>query len=477
MFQVESRAQMATLPRMKPVTFYDLAVEVALIRPGPIQGQSVHPYLRRRNGEEPIRFPHPLTHPILEKTLGVPIFQEQLMELARVCAGFDGNQSDRLRQAMTHKRSEQAMDRLKEEVFSGMAANGVVGAAAAEIWEKLQGFAQFGFPESHSVSFAYIVYMSAWLKYHWPAETLAGLLNAQPMGFYSPNSLVQDARRHGVETLEPCINRSFHDCTIEAWGANPDEILSYYGASWRRGRGPVEGPLRPAVAVRLGLRYVRNLGAKEIDRIEAARQLGGRFQSPEDLAFRTGLSIDALEGLAAGGALADLGVDRREGLWAAGALAEIDPGRLPLSPGVEAPGLTEMTEEERHRADLWATGVSNNHPIQFIRDQLAEAGCLTVMEALEIRRNGVPAEVGGVVTHRQRPGTAAGVTFFNLEDETGLLNVVVLPEVWEQNRLVARRHPALVIGGRLEYRDGVTNLVAQRFRPLGVSALKSRDFR
>lgn len=477
MFQVESRAQMATLPRMKPVTFYDLAVEVALIRPGPIQGQSVHPYLRRRNGDEPIRFPHPLTVSILEKTMGVPIFQEQLMELARVCAGFDGGQSDRLRQAMTHKRSEEAMGRLRDEVFSGMAGKGVTGAAAEEIWEKLQGFAHFGFPESHSVSFAYIVYMSAWLKYHWPTETLAGLLNAQPMGFYSPNSLVQDARRHGVETLAPCVNRSFHDCTIEGWAADPDDTVTYYGAAWRRGRGPVEDPLRPSMAVRLGLRYVRNLGEKDIDRIEAARQIGGEFSRPEDLAFRTGLSVQALEGLAASGALESLGVERRAGIWAAGPLSEIDPERLPLSPGTEAPPLPGMTTEEEHRADLWSTGVSNTHPIQFIRSELSASGCLTVSDALNLRRNGVAAEVGGVVTHRQHPGTAAGVVFFNLEDETGMLNVVVLPPIWSATREVARKTAAMVIGGRLEYRDGVTNLVAHRFTPLRVATLRSRDFR
>lgn len=476
LFQVESRAQMATLPRMKPRTFYDLAVEVALIRPGPIQGQSVHPYLRRRNGEESVRYPHPLTEPILEKTMGVPIFQEQLMELARVCAGFDGGQSDRLRQAMTHKRSEKAMERLREEVFAGMACQGVTGAAAEEIWEKLQGFAHFGFPESHSVSFAYIVYMSAWLRFHWPAEFLAGLLNAQPMGFYSPNSLVQDSQRHGVMVMEPCINRSYHDCTIEAAEADPDDTVSFYGTSWRRGRGPVEDPLRPAVAVRMGLRYVRNLGESEIDRIEAARQLGGPFADPQDLAHRTGLPVDALEGLAAAGALADLGLERREGLWAAGALAEISPERLSLAPGVDPPLLAPMGTEESHQADLWATGVSNTHPIQFIRAELAAEGCLTVMEALEMRRNGAPAKVGGMVTHRQRPGTARGVIFFNLEDETGMLNVVVLPEVWVKYREEARRYPAVVIGGRLEYRDGVTNLMAHRFRPLNATGPKSRDF-
>ncbi len=475
LFQIESRAQMATLPKMKPKTFYDLAVEVALIRPGPIQGQSVHPYLRRRNGEEQVRYPHPSTESILKKTLGVPIFQEQLMELARVCAGFNGSQADRLRQAMTHKRSSEAMGRLCEEVYEGMARNGITGAAADEIWEKLQGFASFGFPESHSVSFAYIVYMSAWLRFHYPAEYLAGLLNAQPMGFYSPNSLVQDAQRHGVIVLGPDVNVSWHDCTIEAVDADPDEVLDYLGQSWRRGRGHVDDPIRPAVAVRMGLRYVRNLGETEVTRIEAARILGGEFNSPEDLAFRTGLGVGALEGLAASGALVSVGLGRREGIWAAGALAEIDPERLALSPGVEAPTLLGMSDEESHRADLWATGVSVRHPMSFVRDRLGD--CLTAAEALELQRNNSRVRVAGVVTHRQRPGTAKGVYFLNLEDETGLLNIVVLPEVWAKHRHVVRKSPALIIAGRLEFYDGVTNIVARDFEPIGIQTVRSRDFR
>jgi len=475
LFQIESRAQMATLPKMKPKTFYDLAVEVALIRPGPIQGQSVHPYLRRRNGEEPVRYPHPLARPILEKTLGVPIFQEQLMELARLCAGFDGGQADRLRQAMTHKRSEKAMERLRGEVYSGMADNGIAGAAADEIWEKLQGFASFGFPESHSVSFAYIVYMSAWLRFHYPAEFLAGLLNAQPMGFYSPNSLVQDSQRHGVIVHGPDVNISWHDCTIEAADADPDDVVSYLGESWRRGRGTVDDVVRPAVAVRMGLRYVRNLGDREITRIEAARIIGGEFASPEDFAFRTGLKVDAFEGLAAAGALDSIGLGRREGLWAAGALAEIDPERLALSPGVDSPALPGMSAEEEHRADLWATGVSSRHPMSFVRSQLD--GCLTAAEALDLQRHGARVKVAGVITHRQRPGTAKGVYFLNLEDETGLLNIVVLPDVWAKHRHVVRKSPALVIHGRLEYNDGVTNIVARDFDPIGVQTVRSRDFR
>ena len=475
LFQIESRAQMATLPKMKPKTFYDLAVEVALIRPGPIQGQSVHPYLRRRNGEEPVRYPHPSTEEILKKTLGVPIFQEQLMELARICAGFNGSQADRLRQAMTHKRSDEAMGRLKDEVFTGMASNGITGAAADEIWEKLQGFASFGFPESHSVSFAYIVYMSAWLRFHYPTEYLAGLLNAQPMGFYSPNSLAQDAQRHGVIILKPDVNISWHDCTVEDIDADPDDVVHYLGQSWRRGRGHVDDPLRPAVAVRMGLRYVRNLGEREVTRIEAARILGGEFTSPEDLAARTGLDVDALEGLAASGALESLGLGRREGMWAAGALAEIDPERLALAPGVGAPTLPLMTHEEEHRADLWATSVSSAHPMSFVRDQLD--GCLTAAEALEVGRNKSRIKVAGVITHRQRPGTAKGVYFLNLEDETGLLNIVVLPDVWAKHRHVVRKSPALVIHGRLEFYDGVTNIVARDFEPIGVQTVQSRDFR
>jgi error-prone DNA polymerase len=483
-FQVESRAQMATLPRMKPRTFYDLAIEVALIRPGPIQGQSVHPLLRRRNGEEPVRYPHPSAEPILRKTYGVPVFQEQLMELTRICAGFTAGQSDRLRQAMTHKRSDEAMGKLRDEVYAGMAANGITGDSADEIWEKLQGFASFGFPESHSVSFAYIVYATAWLKYHYPAEFFAGLLNAQPMGFYTPNSLVQDARHHGVVVRAPDVNLSAFDCTVEPLDADEDDVATYYGMVWRRGRGARDDPLRAAVALRMGLRYVRNLGDAEITRIEAARLAAGPFRDPVDLAQRTGLAVDALEGLAAAGALGSLGVERREALWAAGALADLGPDRLGLH-GEPAPPLPGMDDREAMQADLWSTGVSVRHPVEFVRGRLTGAGCRTVADALSLRRHGTRARVGGIITHRQRPGTARGVRFLNLEDETGLLNVVVMPQVWEAHFEVARKAIGVVIEGVLEFRDGVTNLVAHRFElwpegetPAGaVEMVRSRDFR
>jgi error-prone DNA polymerase len=376
---------------------------------------------------------------------------------------------------MPHKRSEKAMGRLREDLYVGMASKGIIAEAADEIWEKLQGFAAFGFPESHSVSFAYIVYMSAWLRFHYPAEYLAGLLNAQPMGFYNPNTLVQDAQRHGVVVLGPDVNSSWHDCTIEPIEADPDDVVTYLGESWRRGRGTVDDPIRPPVGVRMGLRYVRNMGEKEVTRVEAARILGGEFTSGEDLAARTGLGVEALEGLAAAGALESIGLGRREGMWAAGALAEIDPERLALSPGVDAPALPSMEPEEEHRADLWSTGVSSRHPMSFVRDRLD--GCLTAAEALAMERNGSRIKVAGVVTHRQRPGTAKGVYFLNLEDETGLLNIIVLPDVWARHRMVVRKSPALVIHGRLEYHDGVTNIVARDFEPIGVQTVQSRDFR
>jgi len=476
-FQVESRAQMATLPKMKPRTFYDLAIEVALIRPGPIQGHSVHPFLRRRNGLDPVQYPHPSAEPILKKTLGVPVFQEQLMELARICAGFTAGQSDRLRQAMTHKRSSEAMDRLRAEVYEGMEGNGITGAAADEIWDKLQGFASFGFPESHSVSFAYIVYATSWLKYHWPAEFACGLLNAQPMGFYTPNSLVQDAQHHGVVVLPPDVNASDFDCTVEPFDTDPQDVVTYLGGTWRRGRGPVDDPLRPGVALRLGLRYVRNLGDAEITRIEAARLTAGGFISPEDLAQRTGLPLDAYESLAGSGALGSVGLGRREGVWSAGILAEQGPDRLALGQGGSRPPLPDMSSSEEMQADLWSTGISTVHPVSFVREMLEEMGCVPIAETLEDPHHGTRIKAGGIVTHRQRPSTAKGVRFINLEDETGLLNVVVLPQVWEAHYEVARKAVGVVIEGILEHEDGVTNLVARRFSAWPVEGIRSRDFR
>jgi error-prone DNA polymerase len=399
------------------------------------------------------------------------------MELARVCAGFSAGQSDRLRQAMTHKRSSEAMDRLRAEVYLGLEGNGITGSAADEIWEKLQGFASFGFPESHSVSFAYIVYATSWLKYHWPTEFVCGLLNAQPMGFYTPNSLVQDAQHHGVVVLPPDVNASDFDCTVEPFDADAEDLVTYLGGTWRRGRGPVDDPLRPGVALRLGLRYVRNLGDAEITRIEAARMTAGPFASPEDLAERTGLPVDAYEGLAGSGALASVGLGRREGVWSAGVLAEQGPDRLALDQGGSRPPLPEMSSSEEMQADLWSTGISTVHPVTFVRSMLEEMDCVPIAEILANPRHGTRVKAGGIITHRQRPSTAKGVRFINLEDETGLLNVVVLPQVWEAHYEVARKAVGVVIEGILEHEDGVTNLVARRFSSWPVEGIRSRDFR
>jgi len=305
---VESRAQMATLPRLRPRTFYDLVVEIALIRPGPIQGGSVHPYLRRRNGEEEVTYLHPLLEPCLKKTLGVPLFQEQLMQMAIDVAGFSAAESDQLRQAMSSKRSHTRMARLRTRLMEGMAVNGITGATAEEIAHKLEAFADFGFPESHSVSFAYLVYSSSWIKYHYPAEFAAALLNAQPMGFYSPHTIIRDARRHGVEVLGPDVNRSQRDATLEP---RPAHV------------GPIGHPLpgffaEPSHhAVRLGLRSVRGLHDAFCDHVDDERERA-LFRDMEDFVRRTGATVDALEALAAAGAFEQsFGQLRRSAMWAA----------------------------------------------------------------------------------------------------------------------------------------------------------------
>jgi error-prone DNA polymerase len=469
-FQVESRAQMATLPRLRPEKFYDLVVEVALIRPGPIQGGSVHPYLRRRNGEEEVTYPHPLLEPCLRKTLGIPLFQEQLMQMAIDAAGFSAGEADQLRQAMGSKRSKARMARMRDRLMSGMAERGITGDTATEIAHKLEAFASFGFPESHSVSFAYLVYSSSWIKLHHPAEFACALLNAQPMGFYSPHTLVRDARRHGVEVLGPCLARSRRDCTLEARSVEAGPI-GYPQDGWHAD---------PSIhAMRIGLRYVRGLSSALLDRIDEERARSP-FVDLEDFARRTEAPVDALEALAAAGAFACFDIDRRSGLWAAGALRDARPGHLPhTAVGVEAPPLPGMTDVEETAADLWATGLSpGRHPTEFVRAELTARGVVTSFALRSLPDRSI-VEVAGIVTHRQQPETAKGTVFLNLEDETGLTNVICTGGVWKRYRKVARGSPALRVRGLLERHQGVTNLLAQRIEalPLGLAdALKSRDF-
>jgi error-prone DNA polymerase len=452
-FQVESRAQMATLPRLRPRTFYDLVVEVALIRPGPIQGGSVHPYIRRRNGQEPVTYLHPLLQKSLEKTLGVPLFQEQLMQMAIDVAGFTPSEADQLRQAMGSKRSRARMEQLRERLYAGMAERGVTGDIADEIFLKMSAFANYGFPESHSVSFAYLVYASAWIKLHEPAAFCAALLNAQPMGFYSPHSLVQDARRHGVEVRTPDLNRSAHTAVLEPC---PE---SHNG-----------------VAVRLGIGSVRGMGKELAEQIAAGRP----YADVEDLVRRhRSLSLQHLEALATAGAFSCFGLERREALWTVGAVAQSRPDRLSgVVTGAHAPNLPGMTPVEMSVADLWATGVSpEGHPTRFLRERLTELGVVTAVGLWEVTP-GQRVLVGGIVTHRQRPMTAQGTTFLNLEDETGLINVVCSKGCWAHHRRVARSAAALLVQGRLERSEGVINVVAERLDPLPIAAsVASRDFR
>ncbi|RNE66465.1 error-prone DNA polymerase [Cryobacterium tepidiphilum] len=489
-FQVESRAQMGTLPRLQPRRFYDLVVEIALIRPGPIQGGAVHPYIRRRTGAEKVTYLHPKLEPVLERTLGVPLFQEQLMQMAMAIGGCTGEDADLLRRAMGSKRGVEKIEVLKNRLYEGMAGNGITGQVADSIYEKIEAFANFGFAESHSISFALLVYASSWLKLHYPGAFLAALLRAQPMGFYSPQSLVADARRHGVEVRRPDILLSGSEAGLEPLA----------GSTAATGRADCLDPEQPAVppfdrsvppntqahrrdgafAVRLGLAEVSGIGEALAERIVAERTADGPYRSMADVARRVGLTTEQLEALAAAGAFAGLGLERREALWSAGEASQERADYLKGSVVVVQPPLLPMlSPAEQVVYDLWATGISpDDHPIRHARDALRARGALPI-ETLAGHETGRRIHVGGVVTHRQRPSTAGGVTFLNLEDETGTLNVIAGVGVWNRYRRIAREAPALVVRGILERSpEGVTNLVADAFEPLPISAPHaSRDFR
>lgn len=478
-FQVESRAQMGTLPRLKPRKFYDIVIEVALIRPGPIQGGSVHPYINRYNGREKVTYLHPLLEKSLSKTLGVPLFQEQLMQMAIDVADFTPAEADQLRRAMGSKRSIERMEAMRARLMAGMEANGIPPGTREQIYDKLKAFADFGFPESHSYSFAFLVYASSWLKVHHPAAFYAGLLAAQPMGFYSPQSLVADARRHGVEVLRPDVQHSDVQACVERTappppGGEPPLVPTPSGTAAVGARTPAGRTL----VVRMGLASVRGVGEDVAERLVAERREHGPFADLRDLARRVRLTTAQLEALATGGALGSLGATRREALWAAGALAQESPDTLPgVSVGVSAPTLPGMSDVELAVADVWATGVStDSFPTQFVRDGLDSAGVLRVEQAFR-HETGRRVAVAGVITHRQRPGTAGGVTFLSLEDETGLLNVICSAGLWQRFRKVARTSPALVVRGRLERADGATNLLAEHLAPLSLRVRSSsRDF-
>ncbi|SCY35813.1 error-prone DNA polymerase, DnaE-like [Microbacterium sp. LKL04] len=492
-FQVESRAQMGLLPRLQPRKFYDLVVEIALIRPGPIQGGAVHPFVRRKLGDEPITYAHPKLKPVLERTLGIPVFQEQLMQMGMAIGDLSGEDADLLRRAMGSKRGIERIDSLKKKLYEGMARNGLTGKAADDIYVKIQAFANFGFAESHSLSFGLLVYASSWLKLHYPAAFLAALLRAQPMGFYSPATLTADARRHGVEVRRPDLHASGVDAGLEPVTE---------GETHRRpptGRDSCADRIQPPVpefdrtlsdesaahrrdgnfAVRLGLASITGIGVPLATKIVAEREASGPYRDLRDLVRRTGATAAQLEAMSTAGAFESLGITRREGIWLAGDAAQDRQEFLAGSlVSVQPPLFPDQSSYDVLAADLWATGVSaDDHPLTHYRSQLDARGVITSrgMREHEVGRR---IEVAGLVTHRQRPATASGITFLNLEDEHGVMNVICSVGVWNRCRRILRDSPALIARGMLERSpEGVTNLVADGFEDLRVGVThRSRDF-
>jgi error-prone DNA polymerase len=489
-FQVESRAQMGLLPRLQPRRFYDLVVEIALIRPGPIQGGAVHPYVRRKLGQEPVTYLHPKLVEPLERTLGIPVFQEQLMQVAMAVGGCTGEDADLLRRAMGSKRGVERIESLRQTLYAGMASNGITGEVADDIYSKIQAFANFGFAESHSLSFGLLVYASSWVKLHYPAAFLASLLRAQPMGFYSRQTLVADARRHGVEVFEPDILRSGATSGIEAAGdqnhpTGLDSCLSHEQPPVpifdRKAQHNLETHRRDSNhVVRLGLSEVKGIGLALAERIVQERERGGDFESMAELVRRVGVTTAQLESLAAAGAFDSLGLSRREALWTAGNAALDRAEYLPHTlVAVQPPLFTMPSEAEQLTSDLWATGISpRDHAIRHLRKELDARGVFSAL-ALTTAESGRRIEVGGVITHRQRPATASGITFMSVEDETGLINVICSVGVWNRYRRVARDAQAMVIRGMLERSpEGVISLLADRLEDLPlIVRTASRDFR
>ncbi|HTZ53831.1 MAG TPA: error-prone DNA polymerase [Candidatus Acidoferrum sp.] len=433
-FQIESRAQQSMLPRMKPACFYDIVMQVAIIRPGPIQGQMVHPFLRRRAGLEPVTYPHPKLKPVLERTMGVPLFQEQGMRMAIEAAGFTPGEADTLRRAMGHKRSHERMREIFPRLVDGMVANGIDRAAAEQLFHMLEGFADYGFPESHAASFALLAYASAYVKCHFPAVFAAAILNVQPMGFYSTEVLVNDARRHGVEVKPVEVNASEYWSHVDAQGA-----------------------------LRLGFHLVRGLGSAQKERLEAALRQGP-FADLLAFAQRTQLEKEAIENLAVAGAFAPWFASRREAMWALRALDEREArGELGKLMDVEEPAVrfAALSAKAETAFDLWSTGVTTKaQAVAHFRAQLDAQRVLAATRLAEMP-NHLVCRVGGLVITRQRPGTAKGFVFLTIEDETGLVNVIVRPDVYEKYRRVIRTSNMLVIEGVLQKEQGTIDLLAR----------------
>jgi len=438
-FQIESRAQMQMLPRLKPRDFYDLVIEVAIIRPGPIQGGMVHPYLRRRDGLEPVVYPHECTEQVLRKTLGVPLFQEQVMQLAMVAAGYTPGEADKLRKAMAAWKRNGALEKHREKLLQGMRTRGISDAFAENLYEQIKGFSSYGFPESHAASFALIVWVSCYLKRFYPAVFCAALANSQPMGFYSVASLVRDAREHGVTVLPPDVNASDFDCTLE--GVSDGIPDANHRGTWGHG-----GP-----ALRLGLSQIRGIKDDAATIIMSQRREGGRFRTIEDFARRTRIDAGQMAKLAEADAFASLTPSRREALWQVKAWQELPP-LLAMLPAVDEPvrGLPVMGLSEDVVADYAAMGMSlRAHPIGLVRGVLAAQGVRTNASICEVPDGG-SVDVCGIVLCRQRPGTSKGVVFMTIEDETGVANIVIWERVFEEHRTVGRLSRLVRVRGKVE---------------------------
>ncbi|MDX1998387.1 MAG: error-prone DNA polymerase [Thermoanaerobaculia bacterium] len=461
-FQVESRAQMASLPRNRPERFYDLVIQVAIIRPGPIVGNLAHPFFERRQGRQPVTYAHPCLEPILERTLGIPLFQEQILKMAMVAAGFTGGEAEELRRAMGFKRSMDKMAKIEARLKSGMTERGLLGAAQEQVLKAIQSFALYGFPESHAASFALIAYASAYLKAHHPTAFVLSLLNAWPMGFYHPATLIQDAQRHGVLFFPIDIQ---HSEWRSSWVDRPADRFDPQGAG-------------PAGAVRLGLRFVRGLRREAGERLVASRTADGPFRSTEDLAQRVRLRPDELATLASLGALGGLGLTRREALWQASRVTRPAGPLVADEPDTSPSPLTEMTAFEETAADYAATEMTiGRHPLAHLRPELDRHGVVPAGKVEKLPAGGRIRFAGSVIV-RQRPGTAKGVLFLTLEDETGMAQAIVSPELLREHRKLVVGTAGLVIEGILQRKDGSTSVKAEKFWSLReVVAAKSHDFR
>ncbi len=484
-FQIESRAQMTMLPRLKPRTFYDLVIEVAIVRPGPIQGDMVHPYLRRRQGIEKVHYPRP--HPdhgppdelekVLGKTLGVPLFQEQAMKIAIVAAKFEPGEADRLRRAMATFRRVGTIGLFKTKMIEGMVARGYERSFAERCFSQIEGFGEYGFPESHAASFALLVYASAWMKCHYPDVFCAALLNAQPMGFYAPAQLVRDAREHAVEMREVDINFSDWDCTLESLRESPPPQGGRVSTDALHKRHTSQAPsIRTTHAVRLGLRQIKGFREADATLLVAAR--GKPYRSVRDLWLRSGISRAGLERLAEADAFRSIGLDRREALWEVRALDPLSAAeRLPLF--AAAQGLAErdlqseaqfalplMREGEHVVNDYRALSLSlKAHPVSFLRARLAADAIVEAGRLPEIK-SGRRISVAGLVLVRQRPGTASGVIFATLEDETGVANVIVWPKIFERFRPIVLGARLMRVTGKLQSEQSVIHVVAEKLEDL-----------